>query len=88
MTTHALPPTSELYPLKDLVARHPNLLSESRLKWALRNRKANGLQTAGIVFETRGGELVLHEPGFIAWWLGLSGRHSPRAPRRKRRQAA
>jgi hypothetical protein len=71
-----------------LAARHPNLLTESRLKWALRNRHENGLDAAGIVFETKGGDLVLHEPGFLQWWLGLSGRHTPRAPRRKRRRAA
>jgi hypothetical protein len=87
MIAHALPPTAELFALRDLAARHPNLLSESRLKWAIRNRRENGLQSAGIVFETKGGELVLHEPAFLQWWLGLAGRHTPRAPRKRRRIA-
>lgn len=43
MSAPALPPTAELYSLRDMAARHPNLLTEARLKWALRNRKENGL---------------------------------------------
>lgn len=87
MNAPVLPPTSELYSLRDMAARHPNLLTEARLKWALRNRKANGLDAIGAVFNSRGGELLVREPIFLAWWLGLSGRQSPRAPRRKRPRA-
>jgi hypothetical protein len=82
-----LPSTAQLFGLRDLAARHPNLLTESRLRWAIRNRRANGLDAAGVVFETKGGELVVNEPSFLRWWLGLSGRHSPRASRRRRRAA-
>lgn len=88
MNAAPIPNTAELFGLRDLAARHPNLLSEARLKWAIRNRNANGLDAARIVFETKGGELVVHEPAFLQWWLGLSGRHTPRAQRRKRRRAA
>jgi hypothetical protein len=30
------------------------------------------------VFESRGAELVIHEPAFLAWYLGLSGRGQDR----------
>ena len=79
MSVINLPPTNELFPLKELVTRHPHLLNESRLKWALRNRSDNGLNAVGAVFETRGGELMIREPTFLAWFLGLSGRAKPRS---------
>jgi hypothetical protein len=82
MTAPQVPPTSELFPRQALVARHPTLLTEPRVQWALRNRARNGLASA--VFESRGGELVIHEPSFLAWYLGLSGRAKPRASRRPR----
>ena len=85
MNASAIPPTSELFGVRQLVTRHPNLLTEPRLKWALRNRKENGLDAIGAVFDSKGGELLIREPTFIAWWLGLSGRHTPRGPRRRRR---
>ena len=88
MNVPALPPTAELFAIRPFVERHPNLFTEPRIKWALRNRKTNGLDAAGAVFESRGGELLIREPSFISWWLQLDGRHSPRAPRRKRRRAA
>jgi len=82
MKIRTVPPTSELFSRHDLVARHPTLLTEARIQWALRNRAHNGLE--GAVFESRGSELVIHEPAFLAWYLGLSGRAKPRAARRKR----
>jgi hypothetical protein len=85
MTARELPPTSELFPRHALVERHPNLLTEPRVQWALRNRDRNGLSEA--VYESRSGELLVHEPGFLRWYLGLSGRGKPRASRRKRQVA-
>jgi hypothetical protein len=79
---HTVPPTTELFSKAQIVERHPNLFTPSRVEWALRRRESNGLK--GIVFESRSGELVVHEPGFLAWYLGLAGRAKPRA-RRKRR---
>jgi hypothetical protein len=76
-----LPPTSELYPKAQLIERHRHLLSASRLAWALRNRRKNGLQIAGAVFESPVGELLIHEPTFIRWMLGLAGRAKPRRAR-------
>ncbi len=82
MNTRAIPPTSELYSRRALIERHPNLLSESRMFWALRNRAKNGLAEA--VYASKAGELLIHEPSFLRWFLGLSGRAKPRAsPRRK-----
>jgi hypothetical protein len=75
-----IPPTSELFTKRQLVERHPNLLSESRVAWAVRNRDENGL--ADSVYESRGGKILIHEPGFLAWFLGLKGTAKPRTLRR------
>jgi hypothetical protein len=76
----SVPPTTELVTKAQLVARHPHLLSVNRVTWALRCRAENGLSTA--VFDSPCGELLIHEPAFLAWFLGLSGRAKPRAGRR------
>lgn len=83
MITRDIPPTSELFPRHALVERHPNLLTEPRVQWALRHRATNGLEDA--VFLSRSGELLVHEPGFLRWYLGLKGLAKPRAGRRKHR---
>jgi hypothetical protein len=83
MSTAILPPTTELFTRQQLVARHPHLFSDARVTWALRHRARNGLGDA--VFASRSGELLVHEPGFLRWYLGLSGRAKPRAARRGRR---
>jgi hypothetical protein len=79
-----LPPTSELFTRRQLIERHPHLLNESRIAWALRNRKRNGLAADGAVFDSPCGELLVREPAFLAWFLGLSGRSRPRTSRRRR----
>jgi hypothetical protein len=81
---NTLPPLAEVFPKRQLIERHPHLLSEHRLAWALRNRRTNGLEAAGAVYETGVGEIVLHEPRFLQWFLGLSGRGKPRRLRRSR----
>ena len=80
----SLPPTTELVTKAQLVARHPHLLSVNRVTWALRCRAVNGLTAA--VFDSPCGELLIHEPSFLAWFLGLSGRAKPRASRRAGRR--
>jgi hypothetical protein len=40
----------------------------------------NGL--SGAVFDSPCGELLIHEPSFLAWFLGLGGRAKPRAGRK------
>ena len=47
-----------------------------------------GLALAEItpVYNSPGGELLIHEPSFLAWFLGLGGRARPRAGRRRGRQ--
>jgi hypothetical protein len=75
-----LPPTNELFSLREFAKRHPTLMSESRVRWAVRNRRRNGLGDA--VYETRGGQHVIHEPAFLAWFLNLTGRSKPRALRK------
>jgi hypothetical protein len=77
-----LPPTTELFSLRALADRHPMLLSENRLRWAIRNRHFNGLATAGAVYESPVGEFILHEPSTLTWLLGLSGRAKPRRARK------
>ena len=80
----SVPPTTELVTKAQLVARHPHLLSVNRVTWALRCRAVNRLTTA--VFDSPCGELLIHEPSFLAWFLGLSGRAKPRAGRRTGRR--
>ena len=72
-----LPATSELFSKVALVERHPNLLTHPRIQWALRNRATNGL--APVVYESKSGQLLIHEPEFLRWYLGLTGRSKPRA---------
>lgn len=84
MNPRPLPTPAELFPLADLPARHPNFLTASRVKWAARNRASNG--AADAFFESRGGELLVHEPTFLRWFLGLQGRSKPRARSKRRRQ--
>jgi hypothetical protein len=81
-----LPPIDELFSRHVLVERNPTLLTEPRVQWALRNRKHNGLAEA--VYESRGGELLVHESAFLRWFLNLDGRAKPRAPRRKNRRSS
>jgi hypothetical protein len=80
-----LPPMTELVTKAQLVARHPHLLSVNRVTWALRRRATNGLSAA--VFDSPCGELLIHEPSFLAWFLGLGGRAKPRAGRRGGRRS-
>jgi hypothetical protein len=82
-TSSMMPPTAELFTKSQLAARHPHLLSANRLVWALRRRAVNGLSSA--VFESPCGELLVHEPAFLTWFLGLGGRAKPRVARRGRR---
>jgi hypothetical protein len=81
MATRTVPPTTELFNRHQLVERHPHLFTEARIQWAFRHRGNNGLNDA--VFESRSGELLAHEPVFLAWYLGLRGRAKPRAARRR-----
>jgi hypothetical protein len=78
------PPPSEVFRASQFPQRHPHLLSENRVTWAVRHRRTNGLDAAGAVFESPCGELMIHEPAFLAWFLGLAGRAKPRAPRKVR----
>jgi hypothetical protein len=80
-----IPPTSELFSKEALVERHPNLLTHPRIQWALRNRATNGLSS--VVYESKPGQLLVHEPAFLRWYLGLTGRSKPRASRILRRGA-
>jgi len=81
-TVQSLPPISELYTSRELAQRHPRLLNDHRLAWATRHRQKNGLSAAGAVFDSPCGELLIHEPAFLAWFLGLSNRAKPRRLRK------
>ena len=74
-----IPPTSELFSKDAMVERHPNLLNPARIQWALRNRARNGL--SGVVYESKSGQLLVHEPEFLRWYLGLTVRAKPRSSR-------
>jgi hypothetical protein len=86
MSDSVIPPTSEICSRKELANRHPHILSEHRVAWALRNRSKNGLSACRAVFESPCGQLFVREPAFLAWFLGLDGRAKPRAVRNKRSQ--
>lgn len=79
----ALPPTTELFTQRQLAERHPHLLNYNRIVWGIRHRHTNGLTATGAVFESACGELLIHEPSFLRWFLGLAGRAKPRAGRRR-----
>src|ERR1700689_2875110 len=81
-----IPATSELFSKEALVERHPNLLTYARVQWALRNRARNGLSS--VVYESKSGQLLVHEPEFLRWYLGLTGRSKPRASSVRRRNAS
>ena len=49
----------------------------NRVTWALRRRAVNGLTAA--VFDSPRGELLIHKPSFLPWFLALSGRATRRA---------
>jgi hypothetical protein len=83
-----LPPTTELFNQRQLAERHPHILNYNRIVWAVRHRHKNGLNTVGAVFDSPCGELLIHEPAFLAWFLGLTGRGKPRRPRTRSRAAA
>lgn len=83
-TAQSIPPTSELFNSRQLSARHQHLLSEHRVAWAVRHRQKNGLTAAGAIFDSPCGELLIHEPAFLAWFLGLSNRAKPRRLRNSR----
>jgi hypothetical protein len=76
-----IPPAHELFNIRDLAARHQHILSETRIRWAIRNRGSNGLAAVAAVFESKSGQFLVREPTFLRWWLGLSGVHKPRARR-------
>jgi hypothetical protein len=84
MSPQTLPPTTEIFPWRPFVQRHPSLLNDHRMSWALRKRTENGLSDCGAVFDSPCGEILVHEPKFLAWFLGLSGRAKPRSGRRGR----
>ena len=77
-----LPPIAELFSLKQLSDRHPELLPPGRVQWAARHRHTNGLTDIGALFESPCGQLIAHEPRFLRWLLGLGGRDKPRASRK------
>ncbi len=79
----SLPPTAELFDRRAFAERHPHLLNRNRIDWAVRNKKANGLEACGAVYRAASGQDLIHEPAFLAWFLGLTGRAKPRAARRR-----
>jgi hypothetical protein len=74
-----IPATSELFTKEAMIERHPNFLTRPRIEWALRNRARNGLEN--VVYESKSGQLLIDESGFLRWYLGLTGRAKPRGAR-------
>lgn len=82
MSKSRIPPTEEIVNRQELVRRHPTILTEASVQWALRKRATNGLASA--VYEARSGALLIHEPTFINWFLEPKGRREPRTQQRER----
>jgi hypothetical protein len=86
-----LPSPDELFTPPQLLALLPHLLSENRLRHALRNRRRNGLlgrrdehrqRVDRVVYETPLGKgLLIHKSRFVAWMCGLQGLRRPRGLR-------
>jgi hypothetical protein len=62
-----IPPTSELSLRKRWLGGFTILLTYPRVQWALRNRARNGLSS--LVFESKLGQLLVHEPEFLRWYV-------------------
>lgn len=55
----------DLYPVKELVAKYPNVLTEYTLRWQLRDREKNGLSRACV----RVGKKILISKTRYEEWL-------------------
>jgi hypothetical protein len=82
----ATPPAHECFAPKAFAERHPTVLNLNRVVWAIRNRRANGLLECGGVFESPMSQIFVHEPKFLQWLFGLSGRAKSRKLRGKPRR--
>ena len=84
MSPTQTPSPSELFPAARFAERHPHLLSANRVAWAVRHRRRNGLADCGGTFESPLNQVLICEPAFLAWLVGLAGRKKPRASHRRR----
>lgn len=80
-----LPHANNLFPAAKFAERHPNLLNANRVAWAVRHRRVNGLAECGGTFESPLNQVLINEPAFLAWLVGLAGRKKPRSARRRAR---
>lgn len=55
---------SDLFSAPELAARHPRILSETTLRYQLRNRETNGLAKACVKI---GKKLLISENGYRTW---------------------
>ena len=74
----------ELFNIRDFAKRHEKLMPVNRVLHAARNRETNGLIEAGAIYKSAVGELIIHEPSMLQWFLGLRGRAKPRRVRKQR----
>lgn len=54
----------DLFTVEDLAAAHPNILTVAALRWQLRFRAQNGLESACVRV---GKKLLVHRPRYERW---------------------
>lgn len=60
----------EFSTIEQLAADNPNLITENRLRWILRERHNNGLAPA---VKKLGKNLLVHVPTFVTWLMHQKG---------------
>lgn len=64
-------PLDELFTIREFANRHARLLTESTLRYQLRNRHANGLAATVVPL---GHHALIWEPGYFRWLGTLAGK--------------
>lgn len=69
-TTPTAKSLDEFSTIEQLAANNPNLITENRLRWILRERHNNGLAPA---VKKLGKNLLVHVPTFVTWLMQQEG---------------
>ena len=59
----------QLHTIPGFVARYRPTITESAIRWQIRNRQANGLEAAHAITK-RSGRWLIHEGRYAAWLMG------------------
>lgn len=64
---------SDLIKLSAFLRRYPDLVSEGSLRWAIFNRKENGIEKCGAVLKAPTGRWFVNVERFREWIAGAVG---------------